>query len=425
MTQFDTGIVDKLIYETKPNKIIFLAGENGTGKSRLLEHISKKLYQDKYNNIVAISNSSYTRFPSRRDFRKDHYYRYISGDKRNKPSRLIKNILSDRRKLYDGKIIYGLTKILDYLGFSQEIGIAIDLKNNLRDIHDPNYENCDIDYERYRNIKYFELLEKNIKKLTNDLYFNQENESISNSLIYLRNSFFNNHKIQWIELPNVVSETSLDFIISLLEIESKLGDNLKLNIYCRKKNSSKYFTIDSVSSGESSLFSTLQFIQSRIDSFTWILIDEPENSLHPKWQRDYCRNILDMFSLYEPKIIIATHSPMIVSGASEKNKSYNNYRNADKVYTPNSSNPHYIDDVEGVESLLMEVFDTLTPKNHNLSVKAQHLLEKLAKRNASLNETRLQISEWIEISTDSNQIKFLEELDKLAIKLYLDIYENN
>jgi hypothetical protein len=48
-----------------------------------------------------------------------------------------------------------------------------------------------------------------------------------------------------------------------------------------------------------------------------VLVDEPENSLHPAWQRDYVPTIEKIISKFEAvQVIIATHSPFVASGVS-------------------------------------------------------------------------------------------------------------
>ncbi|WP_245337554.1 AAA family ATPase [Shinella sp. HZN7] len=46
------------------------------------------------------------------------------------------------------------------------------------------------------------------------------------------------------------------------------------------------------SSGELALISSLVFLISSIGQEPVILIDEPENSLHPRWQREYLEKIV-------------------------------------------------------------------------------------------------------------------------------------
>ena len=49
----------------------------------------------------------------------------------------------------------------------------------------------------------------------------------------------------------------------------------------------------------------------------FILIDEPETSLHPKWQKKYIKFLLDTFQGLDIQFIIATHSPYILQGIKE------------------------------------------------------------------------------------------------------------
>ncbi|TOE35513.1 ATP-binding protein, partial [Vibrio parahaemolyticus] len=51
-----------------------------------------------------------------------------------------------------------------------------------------------------------------------------------------------------------------------------------------------------------------------------ILIDEPEISLHPKWQENFMPLLMSVFSGYQScQFIIASHSPQIVSNVSKTN----------------------------------------------------------------------------------------------------------
>ena len=49
-----------------------------------------------------------------------------------------------------------------------------------------------------------------------------------------------------------------------------------------------------------------------------ILIDEPETSLHPKWQKKYAQYLMDVFGELNIQFVIATHSPYILQGLKDK-----------------------------------------------------------------------------------------------------------
>ena len=78
-------------------------------------------------------------------------------------------------------------------------------------------------------------------------------------------------------------------------------------------------------SGEIVFITTVAFISSQIKTNSVIAIDEPDTSLHPTWQQSYVRTILDLFYQYEPRILISTHSPIIISGAKVANDTVNVY----------------------------------------------------------------------------------------------------
>lgn len=56
-----------------------------------------------------------------------------------------------------------------------------------------------------------------------------------------------------------------------------------------------------------------------------ILLDEPDLTLHPDWQKDYVRKLISLFSNFKEKrfhFIIATHSPFILSDIPNTNIAY-------------------------------------------------------------------------------------------------------
>lgn len=77
--------------------------------------------------------------------------------------------------------------------------------------------------------------------------------------------------------------------------------------------------IQSMSSGELQiliLFTVLKF-NDAINNSKVIILDEPELSLHPKWQEDFM-SAIEVLTPKDTQIIIATHSPLIVG----ENKKY-------------------------------------------------------------------------------------------------------
>jgi hypothetical protein len=84
--------------------------------------------------------------------------------------------------------------------------------------------------------------------------------------------------------------------------------------YTYSEADSKIFPLAEFSSGQWHIFSSLLFTAVAVEDNTLILIDEPENSLHPEWQQQYLRLMKDVISSSKGvHLIVATHSPLIAS----------------------------------------------------------------------------------------------------------------
>jgi hypothetical protein len=76
---------------------------------------------------------------------------------------------------------------------------------------------------------------------------------------------------------------------------------------------------DEFSAGQWGQFSTLATAALAVRDRTLFLVDEPENALHPAWQRDYIAELLRAISHCKScHLFLATHSPLIVSSLGAK-----------------------------------------------------------------------------------------------------------
>ncbi|RTZ16870.1 ATP-binding protein [Vibrio aquaticus] len=77
----------------------------------------------------------------------------------------------------------------------------------------------------------------------------------------------------------------------------------------------EYFSVTELSSGERLFVLIILSLCLSIDSNSIILFDEPENSMHPKWQEKVTRTICNIFVKFGvgSELFIATHSPLVVS----------------------------------------------------------------------------------------------------------------
>lgn len=113
--------------------------------------------------------------------------------------------------------------------------------------------------------------------------------------------------------------SEINDIFAILDLDVKLigisKDERSMPIF--KNSSGKEFDINQLSSGEKQLFLRTLSIKMLEPENSIILIDEPELSLHPKWQQQ-------IIEIYEKigknnQLIIATHSPHILGSVSREN----------------------------------------------------------------------------------------------------------
>lgn len=87
----------------------------------------------------------------------------------------------------------------------------------------------------------------------------------------------------------------------------------------RPRLNSSGFSIFDLSSGEYHMYTSILGLGLGfgMDSSSVVLIDEPENSLHPHWQQDFMGSVFRIASqaLKHGHILVCTHSPLIVSAA--------------------------------------------------------------------------------------------------------------
>lgn len=89
--------------------------------------------------------------------------------------------------------------------------------------------------------------------------------------------------------------------------------------YTHKDNEEKVlFTIDELSTGQKTLLSKILYIYFKDYKDKVILIDEPELSLHPKWQSEVLSVYETLAEKNNCQIIIATHSPHIIASANNE-----------------------------------------------------------------------------------------------------------
>ena len=360
--------------------ITFLVGENGSGKSTFLAEYAKHLLAQK-RHAIAISNTIYDRFPRRVGSYSEKAARFGRG----LPAHVIKRALASEQHRSE-RNVEKIAKILDYLGFAPTIGLSLK----------PSALRTSDLYDR-------------LPGLSNEQY-----QGIESALRFMQSHARRSPDgILWLDVYGHGHHRNHFDVLELLRHEGGARNRqfAPVAVHLRKRN--RTLNLTAASSGELTLLSMYVYLATHISEGGTILIDEPENSLHPSWQHEYCARLLDMFHLYEPRIVIATHSPVIVTGAQ-------GHRLPVQIYQVNGETLEHRAVASSIEETLYESFQTLPPANHYLSEQVSALLDALGRGVITIEMVRRKLAEFSFRSYDPTQQRFLKQVEELARQVAIE-----
>jgi predicted ATPase len=256
-----------------PNaNLCIITGSNGSGKTRVLEELSNNTLNDlrsstsNYDRMICLSGTVLDKFPQE-SAELHHKYVYFGRKINNNMfseispfRRLAFFLLTDATNSEYRAVI--AKDFLSRIGFSSEITL---------------------NFRRGRNSK-----EKLLSSSSDDLDIN----------------FTLDHRIHE---HNNLSERLGQLKLGLIHLSSMS--------FVKKE---RKIELMDLSSGERAYILTILALTFGTIDRTLVLFDEPENSLHPKWQSTIMKDIWTAISMTSKKsrAIIATHSPLVVSGAT-------------------------------------------------------------------------------------------------------------
>lgn len=215
------------------------------------------------------------------------------------------------------------------------------------------------------------------------------------------------------EVIDMVCE-EINSIFSIIDLDVKLVGLSETNetkpIF--RNSLGKEFDIRGLSSGEKQLFLRALALKFLNPNNSIILIDEPEISLHPQWQK----KIIDVYeSIGENnQLIIATHSPHIIGDIESKQlrviKRDNNEINIDS-------------NEELSETYGKNIGDILSNTMKLDSLRNEDITNKLNRVYELLNQNEYDTEEFNDIFNYLR--KYLGELDKDIMRIRLDISVRN
>lgn len=365
-------------------KVTFLLGENGSGKSRELERLAG-VFQAKGAVVIAISNTVFDRFPAKGQ--SQNYARLSPASGKGYVQRVLSQALfsgSDDRR--DARMV---ARSLQYAGFEQSVGIVPTLY--LKDLGGK------LDLMR-RDERISPKDVSSIAKAIEMFAFMRTGQPREEDWLRLDEPSFGHEYLGFAAL------------IRNEKVLKSLKILRKLDFFLRKDG--EIFPLRQASSGELTLIATYAFLATRMKEGAVILIDEPENSLHPRWQSEYCSRLFDLFHFYEPSIFLASHSPLIVSGAESKNL-------PTRIVTLSAAKSaiHSGDEVKSIDGILLEVFGVVAPASHYLSELVTSLLSDLSTGKKALEAVTRELEHLRSRSYDTKQKEFLSAAVGLATKV--------
>lgn len=390
-------------------EIKVIIGENGQGKTRyLLDYFNEHIDSE---HMAIISNSLINPFPYIPG-RKLSYYGLRSSNVR-KTNIFSRDINSYFINFIKKDALRGLLKLCKLIGFSDEIIIRQEPLFNIKKNEYNKYNNrydfiMTTSYYGENIYKKFPFSPIELSHSFVEKYAPYINKACDFHLTYndseQENQSFRDH----LDYENEVhSQLSLPNIVRLF----------KTRIFVKKNNIT--FPIEHASSGELYILSLGLFIQDFLDKENnglskVILIDEPENSLHPKRQKDYINYLIGFIEYHDVKIIIATHSPFITMKK-------NDYIEDISLYSIKNGVISHITNEEqnnNIEQIYYELFGLLTPKNRYLSDYCNKIVRRVAERKMRFSDAYRVINSMKDVAFDEKQENFLYDIIKLLEEVH-------
>ncbi|WP_231893053.1 AAA family ATPase [Pseudomonas oryzihabitans] len=428
------------------NTYTVVIGKNGVGKSRLLASIIKNrlgtpysginldfpgLHRDVYFDalVLAVSTSPFDKFPSPRNKHSNLYvpYRYVGmrGEGMFSASSAISLISSASKGLLE-KTIRGINNA-NFL----EVFSALSFEPNVNFILKPNFERFDeeavvqeksdrhffvytSDGQRFvLDQRYKPLLERLDSEELDEISYAMSNvadylfdkKAISLRIDFLSNEFYLNNQA-----------ASGRIIYSL----KRLLDTNFIRIMDLRLTKEAYgeLNLRTASSGEQCLMVMMLGIAGYIEDGSLILIDEPEISLHPRWQEEFMNLLSTAFSGYKDcHFIIATHSPQIVSRLNDEN-SYVYSLTKERLYEASDFNN------KSADYQLAELFDAPGLMNEYVTRLCFNLIAKLKAHKGSHSEFSSDMNKLLELKEKIQDTDPTVGLIESVSELY-NYYANN
>ena len=211
------------------------------------------------------------------------------------------------------------------------------------------------------------------------------------------------------EVTNIIVN-EINSIFDILELDVKLKgfskDEKIMPIF--ENSAGEEFDINDLSSGEKQLFLRTLSIKMLEPKNSIILIDEPELSLHPKWQQ----RIIEVYKKIgeNNQIIIATHSPHILGSVSNENI-FILYRDEKGKIEAKTGDELYSSYGQPVDRVLKDIMGLESVRTPKIEKDLEELRKLVDEDKYATKEFKEKYNELLEILGNTDEDLFLIDMD--------------
>ena len=363
----------------KPLDLVVLAGSNGSGKTRILESILR-YFQDHLN------------------YKQNNIEAGIFYEEKEK------NCISNFQSFFYELESFSYCEANDPLREKH-----IEIKNKLDILPKVIYVPTEINFQKMNTASTTLVQEYKFINIVNTNLIKDIPSYIATKMIsaMLKNK---NEKVGDVQ-KKVFNE--INEIFENLSIDVKVEDISQdgRNITLFTNSSGDEFDINELSSGEKQLFLRTLAIKMLNPENSIILIDEPELSLHPKWQQ----RIVDVYRKIgkNNQVIIATHSPHILGSVKKENIMLLDKDGEGKIVIK-TGDELYDSYGQPTERILEDIMGLKTTRN-------QEIFDKLEKIREMVNEDKYETDNFKKEYGDLKEILGTMDEDIMLIDMEIQI----
>lgn len=383
--------------------VSILVGPNGSGKSSLLLDLARHSRDSR--DITIICNTPHDRFTGLRNVK-----RISAGRPGQSPPQIVKRAVAD--SLRDtGSTFYQISAILDHCGYEARFGFEIEVSKKPK-VPPDGWHAAILDF-------------LHIHRATHGLNQPDEDLVVEMAVNYLRR--YERGETVWIDARSSAFEFSRSreffYVLELEKILRRLGIIRHIRVLLCKADGVE-IEMKHASSGQLALISSMLFLITSVKSDPLIIIDEPENSLHPSWQRDYVEKILVAMNFRNAAVVIATHAPLVVTGALASTTDLVSILEV----RYGSAQPLHMDRDDmlpkSIEAVLWRAFEVVTPANHFVSERIVDEISLFEKGEVTKSQVLSLIRRMEVQSFDERQKSFFKSVRQLVNKIEANLTED-